>query len=63
MPRGASSRNLLERILRDLGLHTISCPVPVVRDIIPGRGIPAGGVAPPSNTLRHTPFNAGVIPG
>src|SRR3954468_16874435 len=27
-----------------------SCPDRVVRDIIPGRGIPAGGVAPRSNT-------------
>src|SRR5216684_7986597 len=27
----------------------IQCPVTVIRDISPGRGIPAGGVAPRSN--------------
>ena len=31
------------------GIDTLQCPDRVIRDIIPGRGIPAGGVAPPSD--------------
>src|SRR6266852_9962965 len=39
----------IDTITRRFEAKLHCCPVTVVRDITPGRGIPAGCVAPPSN--------------